>query len=70
MCVLLDWRLERAQKCIHFSILPAHTIESTDHMLDDLKSCIPIAKVRHTNNMVVYVSYVCILLLGGPVIVW
>ncbi|XP_065897641.1 uncharacterized protein [Dysidea avara] len=39
------WKLERAQKCIHFSILPAHTIESTDRMLDDLRSCIAAAKM-------------------------
>jgi len=45
LCVVTDWRLERGQKCIHFSILPAHTIESIDRMLDDLKSCIAAAKV-------------------------
>jgi len=68
-CVVLGWKLERAQRCIHFSILPAHTIESTDRMLDDLKSCIATAKVRKSSIILVLIFFVNCCCIDGPVIV-
>jgi len=49
LCFMIGWKLERAQKSLHFTILPSHTIESSNHLLADLKSCIITAKVSHPN---------------------
>ena len=46
LCAFLTgWKLERAQKSLHFTILPSHTIESSNQLLADLRSCIDTAKV-------------------------
>ena len=45
VCLVIGWKLERAQKSLHFTILPSHTIESSNQLLADLRSCITTAKV-------------------------
>ena len=53
LCIIIGWKLERAQKSLHFTIRPSHTIESSNQLLADLKSCIIAAKVSQPKMIII-----------------